>query len=60
MNEALATMPVIATIIENYDKKVPRGQWNWRGDAATLRKYHEKITQTGWQEYGNVIFEEYN
>jgi hypothetical protein len=60
MNEALATMPVMATIIENYDKKVPRGQWNWRGDAATLRKYHEKITQTGWQEYGNVIFEEYN
>lgn len=60
MNEALATMPVMATIIENYGKKVPRGQWNWRGDAATLRKYHEKITQTGWQEYGNVIFEEYN
>ncbi|MBN1108486.1 MAG: hypothetical protein JXR66_12275 [Bacteroidales bacterium] len=59
MNEALATMPVLATTIENYDKKVPRGQWNWRGDAATLREYHKKITDTGWKEYGNVIFEDY-
>jgi len=59
MNHALATMPVLATTIENYDKKVPRGQWNWRGDAGRLREYHKKITETGWPEYGNVVFDEY-
>ncbi|MCU0456934.1 MAG: hypothetical protein MUE74_11580 [Bacteroidales bacterium] len=55
MNEALKNLLIIAEEIDNYSEKVPRGQWNWRGDASTLREYHELITKTGWKEYGNVV-----
>lgn len=55
MKNALEKMPVLANEIDNYKENVPRGQWNWRGDAATLREYHDKITK-GWKEYGNVVF----
>lgn len=58
MNKALADMMVIADEIDNYKENVPRGQWNWRGDAATAREYHKKITETGWKEYGNVVFKQ--
>jgi hypothetical protein len=57
MQNALDEMLVIAGEIDSYGAQVPRGQWNWRGDAGTLREYHEKITKTGWKEYGNVIFQ---
>ncbi|HLP71529.1 MAG TPA: hypothetical protein VK155_01425, partial [Bacteroidales bacterium] len=40
MKKAIDSLPVIADEIDNYKEKVPRGQWNWRGDAATLREYH--------------------
>ncbi len=56
MNEALDKMLIIAHEIDNYKELVPRGQWNWRGDAATLWEYYEKITKTGWKEHGNVVF----
>lgn len=56
MNESLKNLLVIAEEIDNYSEKVPQGQWNWKGDAETLREYHELITKTGWKEYGNVIF----
>lgn len=56
MKEALDRMLVIAGEIESYDKKVTRGQWNWRGDAGRAREYYKKITETGWDEYGNVVF----
>jgi hypothetical protein len=56
MKEALEKMPGLANEIDNYKENVPRGQWNWRGDAATLREYHDKITVTGWKEYGNFVF----
>jgi hypothetical protein len=56
MNESLGNLLLIADEIDNYSEKVPRGQWNWRGDAGTLREYHELITKKGWKEYGNVIF----
>lgn len=56
MNESLKNLLVIAEEIDNYREKVPQGQWNWKGDAETLREYHELITKTGWKEYGNVIF----
>jgi len=56
MQEALAKMLLIADEIDNYNEPVPRGQWNWKGDAATAREYHEKITVTGWKEYNNIIF----
>ncbi|HLP74710.1 MAG TPA: hypothetical protein VK155_17520, partial [Bacteroidales bacterium] len=59
MKKAIDSLPVIADEIDNYKEKVPRGQWNWRGDAATLREYHKKITETGWKEYNNVIFKPY-
>jgi|WetSurMetagenome_2_1015567.scaffolds.fasta_scaffold00041_53 hypothetical protein len=56
MKESLEKMLTIAAEIENYSEKVPRGQWNWRGDAATAREYYNKITKTGWKEYGNIVF----
>lgn len=56
MKEALGKMLPLAGEIDNYREEVPRGQWNWRGDAATLREYHEKITNTGWKEYNYTIF----
>jgi len=57
MQEALDSMLIIADEIDSYQEKVPRGQWNWRGDAATVREYHKKIAETGWKEYGNVVFD---
>ena len=54
--DALDRMLILASEIDNYREKVPRGQWNWRDDAATAREYHKKITKTGWKEYGNVVF----
>jgi hypothetical protein len=57
MKRALDDMLVIADEIDSYRENVPRGQWDWRGDAATAREYHKKITETGWKEYGNVIFD---
>ena len=57
MKGALDKMLIIADEIDNYKEKVPRGQWNWRGDASTLREYHELITKTGWKEYNNIIFD---
>lgn len=56
MKMALRNMQLMADEIENYKEFVARGQWNWKGDAATMREYHEKITKTGWKEYGNVVF----
>lgn len=56
MKEALDKMLIVADEIDSYNEKVPRGQWNWRGDAATAREYYDLITKTGWKEYGNVIF----
>jgi hypothetical protein len=56
VKEALDKMVIIADEIDNYSEQVPRGQWNWRGDAATAREYYDKITRTGWKEYGNVVF----
>lgn len=56
MSKALERMAETAIEIDNYREKVPRGQWNWRGDAATLREYNELITKTGWEEYGNRVF----
>jgi hypothetical protein len=49
-------MLIMADEIDNYKEHVPRGQWNWSGDAETARKYHKLITETGWKEYGNIIF----
>ena len=57
MGKSLDDMLLIADQIDNYQNQVPRGQWNWRGDAGTLREYYEKITKTGWKEYGNIIFQ---
>ena len=58
MKDALGKMLIIADEIDNYEDKVPRGQWNWRGDAETSREYIDKITKTGWKEYGNIIFDD--
>lgn len=56
MQKALDSMMLIAGEIENYPIPVPSGQWNWIEDVATARNYHKLITQTGWKEYGNVVF----
>jgi len=56
IEEALDRMLADADAIDNYKEMVPRGQWNWRGDAATAREYHDLITKTGWKEYGEIIF----
>jgi hypothetical protein len=56
ITKSLADMLKVADEIDNYKEHVPEGQWNWRGDAETARKYHKLITETGWKEYGNVIF----
>ncbi len=56
MKDALDKMLIIADEIDNYREKVPRGQWNWRGDAATAREYYDLITKTGWKEYNNIVF----
>ena len=44
-------------ISENYGEKFPKGQWNWIEDASRAKEYYKKITQTGWKEYGDVVFE---
>lgn len=53
---ALERMLLVAEEIDKYTDDVPRGQWNWRGDAETAREYHKIITETGWKEYGNIVF----
>lgn len=58
MFQASGSMLKIAAEIENYKEKVPKGQWNWFDDAATARKYHKLITETGWKEYENVVFKQ--
>ena len=56
LQKSLDSMLDIADEIENYKEKVPLGQWNWRSDAATARRYHKLITETGWTAFGNVVF----
>jgi hypothetical protein len=56
MKKSLHQMLLIASEIDNYKEEVPAGQWNWHDDAATARKYHKLITQTGWKEYNNVVY----
>jgi hypothetical protein len=56
ISSSLEKMMKIADEIENYEGEVPRGEWNWRGDAATARKYYNLITSSGWKEYNNTIF----
>lgn len=56
IQKALENMLTIADEIDNYKEEVPRGQWNWRGDSETARKYYKLITETGWKEYGNAVF----
>lgn len=56
MKKSLEQMLIIASEIERYKEEVPTGQWNWHDDAATARKYHKLITETGWKEYGNVVY----
>jgi len=59
MKKALDAMLLIADEIENYKEKVPVGQWKWRNDAQTAREYHQLITETGWKDYGCVIFDKW-
>jgi hypothetical protein len=56
MRNSLDNLLIIADETDQYKEFVPRGQWNWRGDAETARKYYKLITETGWKEYGNVVF----
>jgi hypothetical protein len=56
MKEALDKILIVAGEIENYKEKYPRGQWNWADDAVKAREYLKRITQTGWKEYGKVVF----
>jgi pectinesterase len=54
LSASLNDLLTSASEIENYTESVPRGQWNWKGDAAVARKYHKLITETGWPEYNNT------
>lgn len=56
IQKSLDSMLEVAAEIEKYPEKVPVGQWKWHNDANTMRKYHKLITETGWKEYGGVIF----
>lgn len=56
LKNSLVSMLKTASEIENYKEKVAKGQWNWFDDAATARKYYKQISETGWKEYGNVVF----
>jgi hypothetical protein len=56
LNESLRNLIKISAEIDKYEGPVSRGQWNWRGDSETAREYYDKITNTGWKEYGNVVF----
>jgi hypothetical protein len=56
MQNALDSMLMIAGEIDKYEENVPVGQWKWRNDAKTAREYYHLITETGWKDYGNVIF----
>lgn len=56
LSKALSDMLLVAEEIEKYSEPVPKGQWNWKSDAETAREYYKLITQTGWKEYGNVVF----
>jgi hypothetical protein len=56
IQSGLDSMIMVASEIEKYPGKVPEGQWKWRNDAVTARKYHQLITETGWKEYGGVVF----
>ncbi|NMC41809.1 MAG: hypothetical protein GYA43_11690 [Bacteroidales bacterium] len=59
INNALKDMLIVAGEIDAYREKVPRGQWNWRGDAATAREYFEKIAVKGWKEYNYTVFKQF-
>jgi hypothetical protein len=56
MQGALDSMLQVAAEIESYKEKVPVGQWKWRNDATTLKEYYQLITQSGWKEFGGVVF----
>ncbi len=56
LKNALDTLLLVASEIDDFDGQVPEGQWKWRNDAQTAREYHRLITKTGWKEYGNVVF----
>jgi hypothetical protein len=38
----------IAPLIYDYPHKVPKGQWDWRGDARIAQTYFRWITQGTW------------
>lgn len=48
MDNALDESKEVASIIKNYDKKVPVGQWNWREDADMALQYCEWIENGTW------------
>jgi hypothetical protein len=56
VSKALKDLIIIASEIDNYAIIVPAGQWNWRDDSKTAKEYYKKITETGWKEYGGVVF----
>jgi hypothetical protein len=44
----------IAPQIRDYPGQVPRGQWNWRGDADRAEKYYKQITEAWPKETNNI------
>jgi hypothetical protein len=56
LQNSLTAMLQTAAEIENYKEKVPKGQWDWFGDATTAKEYFQKIAKKGWSEYGYVVF----
>lgn len=56
IQKSLKSMLAVADEIDQYQSKVPAGQWKWRNDSKTAREYYELITKTGWKDYKDVIF----
>ncbi len=55
IEEAFAYIHQASETIDQYDYKVPSGQWRWKKDTDAAKKYYELMTK-GWPEYDNCKF----
>ncbi|HEY7087110.1 MAG TPA: hypothetical protein VH518_03415, partial [Tepidisphaeraceae bacterium] len=46
--DGLAEIKELAPLIKNYPFPVPKGQWDWRGDAEQAQTYFKWMTRGTW------------
>jgi hypothetical protein len=50
-------MQEMAAIVRDQFADSPQGQWSWTDDLKTVASYTNRMTRSGWEEYGGVIIE---